>query len=171
MLLDDEGRIKDQRRFAALCKQVCSCPAVLLLMPSHRHFVMAACLLWANWLRVADGLQGVDPDLRQAVWPVLLRLFLVESTDAERQLLCSELGQSHEHLLAQAQVKPVLCKELLVSWIRVLICPVANHATYCHSHTADGVSTGTFTDQQRAGWQLGRNQWWRKLYNHQQCPR
>jgi hypothetical protein len=45
VLLDDEGRIKDQHRFAALCKQVSSCLAVLLLIDSHPHFVMAVWLL------------------------------------------------------------------------------------------------------------------------------
>ena len=66
-------------------------------------------IFWRDieWLH---GLQGVDPDLRQAVWPLLLRVVPLNSTDAERQLLCSELGQSHERLLAEAQVKPVLCK-------------------------------------------------------------
>lgn len=48
MLLDDEGRIKDQHRFAALCKQVSSCPAVLLLIDSHPHLVTVAWLLSAH---------------------------------------------------------------------------------------------------------------------------
>jgi hypothetical protein len=46
VLLDDEGRINDQHRLAALCKQVCSCPAVMLLIDSHPHLVTAAWLLF-----------------------------------------------------------------------------------------------------------------------------
>lgn len=112
----------------------------------------------------------MDPDLRQTVWPLLLHLFRLDSTDAERQLLCSELGQSHERLLAQAQVKPVLCKELLVSWTRVLICTLPTMQRTA-THTLLMASTGNFTIQQRTGWQSGRKQWWRKLYSHQQCQR
>jgi hypothetical protein len=68
---------------------------------------MTACPLVAHRLWVLPGLQEVDPDIRQSVWPLLLGVYPLSSSDAERQLLRSELDKSFRGLLTEAQVKAI----------------------------------------------------------------
>lgn len=49
-------------------------------------------------------LQGVEPAIRESVWPFLLQLYPAGSSAAERQRLHSELHDAYSSLLSHAQV-------------------------------------------------------------------
>lgn len=49
-------------------------------------------------------LQGVEPAIRESVWPFLLQLYPAGSSAAERQRLHSELDDAYSSLLNHAQV-------------------------------------------------------------------
>ena len=54
---------------------------------------------------IAALCQGVEPQLRESVWPILLQLHDVDDTRAQRSQQCTALSKSYANLLALAKVR------------------------------------------------------------------
>lgn len=71
--------------------------------------------------------QGCDPEIREEVWPYLLRLVSPSSTAEQRSALRADLARRYSDLLQRCQVSITLCS--------IILQPTLSNSTVSYSTT------------------------------------